>query len=366
MHICHVTSVHPRYDSRIFHKMCKSAVKRGLKTTLIVADGLGDELVEGVQIIDVGVTNSRLKRMFLTQNKIFFKALKIKADLYQIHDPELLPAGLLLKQFKKIIIFDSHEDTANTILISPYLNPFFAKITSNIYKSLEYLVCKRIDGVIGATPHIEKIFASFSKKIININNFPIIDLNSEKVDFKNKKNEICYTGSIGISRGIKEIFSSLELISSNTRLNLAGQYSNIKLEDELKRMSVYNKVNDFGFVNKNQVKEIYARSVSGIIISHPMPTYLVSLPIKMFEFMAAGIPFIISDFPYWRELLKGYNCCIFVNPLNSKEIANAIDYLINNKEIASEMGSIGNTLVIEKFNWKNEEEKLISFYENFK
>ena len=51
--VCHLTSVHPRNDVRVFHKECKSLAAAGYETTLIVADGIGDQLLDGVSIKDV-------------------------------------------------------------------------------------------------------------------------------------------------------------------------------------------------------------------------------------------------------------------------------------------------------------------------
>ena len=62
------------------------------------------------------------------------------------------------KKLNKKVIFDSHEDTVNTILVSPYLKSPVSNIISLVYEKFEHYTCKKIDGVIGATPHIENSF----------------------------------------------------------------------------------------------------------------------------------------------------------------------------------------------------------------
>jgi glycosyltransferase involved in cell wall biosynthesis len=363
MHICHLTSAHYRYDSRIFQKQCRSIAKSGNTVTLIVADGKGNELVNGVKIIDVGVLKGRINRMFRTTLLIYKEALRIDADIFQFHDPELLFVGLKLKNKNKRVVFDSHEDAVRTMLVAPYLKSPISNIISKAYEYVERFVCKRIDGVIGATPFIKSIFLNISKNVININNYPILDEPEVNLSWDIKQNEVCYIGSIAGIRGVREIVKSLDQVTNGTRLNLVGNFSSKAIESEVKKMPAYKKVNEFGYVNKEEVQNVLSRSIAGIVTSHPIPTYMESLPIKMFEYMAAGIPFIVSDFPYWRELLKGYNCCIFVNPLDSKEIANAIDFLVNNKSEAKRMGGRGRDLVYEKFDWKYESEKLMAFYQ---
>jgi glycosyltransferase involved in cell wall biosynthesis len=84
--------------------------------------------------------------------------------------------------------------------------------------------------------------------------------------------------------------------------------------------------------------------------------------VKMFEYMAAGIPVIASNFPLWRQIVEGNQCGLCVDPLNPKAIAGAIDYLIMNPEIAKRMGENGKKAVIEKYNWPVQAIKLTDFY----
>ena len=111
MKVAHLTSVHPRHDTRIFLKMCSSLSNHGHDVSLIVADGLGDESKNGVKIIDVGrASGNRVKRIFASSRKVLEQAIKLDADIYHAHDPELLPACVKLKAMGKTVIFDAHED----------------------------------------------------------------------------------------------------------------------------------------------------------------------------------------------------------------------------------------------------------------
>ena len=74
-HSVHLTSVHPRYDIRIFYKQCRSLASHGYSVTLIVADDKGDELKDGVNILDAGRLPGRLKRMLVTTQRIFSRAV---------------------------------------------------------------------------------------------------------------------------------------------------------------------------------------------------------------------------------------------------------------------------------------------------
>jgi len=54
-----------------------------------------------------------------------------------------------------------------------------------------------------------------------------------------------------------------------------------------------------------------------MVTLHPTPNHLESLPIKMFEYMAAGLPVIASDFPVWRDIVDRFQCGLLVDPLGA-------------------------------------------------
>lgn len=360
--IAHLTSAHPRFDTRIFLKQCTSLAKK-YDTYLIVADGKGDGFKNNVNILDIGLFSGRINRIVNAPKVIYLKALQVNADLYHIHDPELIHIGQKLLKDGKKVIFDAHEDLPKQILTKHYLNPIFKKFLSKLVAIYEKIQCANYTGIVTATPYIRDKFKKINKTTLDINNFPKIEEFNMKLKFfnENSMKSVCYVGAIDKLRGVEKNIDSLPSDGS-VKLLLAGKFSNDQLFENCKNKKNWANVNYYGFANRDLVKEIFSDSFAGLVTLQPMPSYLDSLPVKMFEYMAAGLPVIASDFPYWKEIIEKLNCGICVDPLDEVQINSAISKLSKNPELCNVLGLNGRKAVLEKFNWEVEENKLFDFY----
>jgi glycosyltransferase involved in cell wall biosynthesis len=361
--IIHLTSVHGRHEIRTFLKECVSLARYGYDVSIIIADGKGDEIKDGVKIYDAGPkTGGRLSRMTKTVSRVYEKAKTLNGDIYHFHDPELIPVGLKLKKQGKKVIYDSHEDYGEDILNKGWLPKILRNTVANIFDRYEKKAAKSFDGIVTATPHIRKKFEKINKNTIDINNYPILNV-ADTHNFKEtlKGNNVNYVGAIGRIRGIIEMVRALE--GTEARLVIAGKFSSMDDFKSVKSMKGWAQVDYRGQVDRPEIVQILAESAAGLVLFHPGPNHTDSQPNKLFEYMAAGLPVIASNFPLWKEIVEKNGCGICVNPLNSKEIADAINWVLKNPSQAAEMGRNGRKAVLEKYNWEAESKKLIKFYE---
>jgi len=364
--VCHITTVHPPFDVRIFHKECKTLAKAGYEVYLI-AQHDKEETVDGVHIIPIPNTRNRFQRILLLPIRALNIALNLKADVYHFHDPELLPMGILLKLLsRKKVIYDVHEDYSKQILSKPYIPRILRKSIAYVVKTLEYISSLFFDGIITATDDILRNF-SYHKKAICVKNFPIIENIQSIIKIDNdEKNffNLIYVGGIAEKRGIIQMVEALDLVASNkkVKLVLCGEFDPPDLEVKVRSLKGFEKVEYLGWVDHKKIPELFIKADVGIVCLHPILNFITGLPIKLFEYMLAGLPVIASNFPLWKEIVEGNNCGICVNPLDPKDIAEAIKYLIEHPDEARKMGENGRKAVLEKYNWEKEGEKLLDLY----
>jgi glycosyltransferase involved in cell wall biosynthesis len=364
--ICILTSVHPPFDTRIFHKEAKSLVKAGYDVTLIVQHDK-DDVVDGIRIVSLSSPKNRLERMTRTVWQVYRIALAENADIYHFHDPELLPVGILLRMQGKQVIYDVHEDYSEAILYKEWLPPQLRKILAMLSDCAEKTVASCFSGVITVTYRIGQKFGSDNRNVVVVQNFPILDevFDAEfMVPWNERKNVAVFVGGICLIRGIREMVEALELISHkvNIQLLLAGYFSSESLKKEIQCMPGWNRCEYIGYAQLRDVAKLLGLARIGLVLTHPVSNLLNGQPVKLYEYMSAGIPVVASNFPLWRKIIEESGCGICVNPLDPKEIADAVFWLLDNQKEAERMGLRGRSAVEEKYNWRREEEKLLHLY----
>lgn len=365
--VCHLTSVHPPFDTRIFYKEANTLRDAGYNVILIVPHE-SDELVNGIKILSVAKPRSRFERMFLTTWRVFRVAIREKANVYHFHDPELLPVGLVLKALGYKVIYDVHEEYAKSILLSYYLQKHIGRVFARLTSLIEKFSSRFFDYIITATENILTNF-SFHNSAIAVTNYPIF---SEFIE-KNKKNmddnsifKLIYVGTLVKEKGISEIVIAMEDINLDIKIKmiLCGEFSPKSYQHEVSKLNGFEKVEYLGCLQPGDAWMKMTQANIGVICFHPEENHINAMPNKLFEYMAAGIPVIASNFPLWRKIIVENNCGLLVDPLNSKAIAKAITYLIENPELREQMGDNGRRAVLEKYSWEKDSKKLLKIYQD--
>lgn len=357
--VCHITTVHGLKDDRIFYKECVSLVKAGYDVSLVVTHDK-EEIINGVKIVPLKKSKGRVHRIFIKSFSAFRKALKTKSKIYHFHDPELIFIGILLKVWGKKVIFDSHENVSKQIQSKNWIgNKVIRKIVSSLYRGIEIFGIWTFNSVISVTPEIVEFLSR--KKGNLIRNFPILELiNKVAYQEKNQITTLIYAGGLSKIRGIEELCKAVSLIENkNIKLQLLGNWESENYKNDCINHAP-ERIEYLGLFPMENVYKFMKQSHIGIATLYPEKNYLNSLPIKAFEYMACGLPIIMSDFPYWK---KNFNeCAIFVDPYDHKSIKEAIVELLDDTKKMKNMSANGFDIVYQQYSWESEQEKLIELY----
>lgn len=358
--VCHMTSVHPWDDVRIYHKECRSLAEAGFDVHL-VACGPESLAKDGVTLHAIPrAKGGRLARILKTAWQIYRAAKAVDADIYHLHDPELLPYGLLLVWQGKKVIYDAHEDVPRDILSKAWIAPWLRRLIAQTFEIFEDWAASRLSAIVAATPHIAQRFSALNPRAIDINNYPMQSELSDGLSAHGGERTVCYVGGISRIRGAVEMVAAMEKVDA--RLVLAGPFESASLEAELRGMPGWGKVDYRGSVSRDEVRRIFSESSIGLLFLHPEPNYLYAQPIKMFEYMSAGLPVAASNFPLWRQLLTDTGAGICADPLSPSAIAGVINELLDNPEQAKAMGQAGRQAVLTTYRWETEVRKLANLY----
>lgn len=362
---CVLTSAHPPFDARIFHKECKSLVAAGYEVVLIAPHH--ESLVkDGVRVIGTGHHKGRLARATLGVTSTLMAALRENADIYHFHDPELIPVGIFLRLLGHKVIYDIHENLPKTLSYKHYLPTWLRKSLVKIVAILEQLASRSFSALITTTAVVGARFAPWNSHIALVRNYPSLDEFAVSNSHAERGRSFVYVGAcITAARGAREMVEAIGLLPADAspQLQLAGMFDPPELQKQLQALPGWQRTEVLGYLDRMQVAELMFRAFAGVVTIHPEPNYLEALSVKLLEYMAAGLPVIANDFPVYSDIVNEARCGLLVDPLNVREIADAMAYLLENPGEARKMGERGRSAILHKFNWDKEQKSLLDLYD---
>lgn len=363
--IAHVTSAHFALDPRIYQKECISLMEAGFDVTVIGSHSTGG-VINNIKIVSVSIPKNRILRILSGPYRVGKECFKGGYQILHFHDPELLPLGIVMKMFRKRVIFDMHEHIPLQIKSKNWIAKPFRGIASTLFGWLEYIICNLFDGLVAATPLIAERYDT--SKCVVVQNFPqISEIGKTSIrPYGERPNRVLYLGNVSEMRGMKEMMSAFQILDDYDDIEFVfcGKFEPVSAEESFKKMqsNLSHKVQFIGWQDRNGVVQQLKQAKVGLILLHPEPNYLDSYPTKLFEYMGAGIPVIASDFPLWRKIITEARCGYVVNPFDPKEISASIKRLLDNPSEAIELGGNGIKAIETIYNWEAEREKLLGMY----
>lgn len=349
-HVIHVTTGHTFDDTRVFRKQCVSLAKAGYQVTLVVPNEKSLS-INGVVIKPIRPLGSRFYRIFLSPWAALYRSWMERGDVYHLHDPNLIPIGLIFKILGKKVIFDSHENYVADISAKEWIPIRMRSFISKLYEALESFAVSKFDAVVTVNEATFSRFTHSAKSNVLIKNYPIINEITPLGD--NSKNlDFVWVGMISPIRACHQLDAAFSKV--NAKLDIIGTPIDFSPRSE--------NINLLGSMDQSVAFSTASDYLAGIVTYLPEPNSIDALPNKLFEYMSLGLPVLASNFPHWVSLVEESGCGICVDPESVDEICEALNWFLKNPIEAKKMGDIGRKILLDRLSWQSEETKLLNMY----
>jgi glycosyltransferase involved in cell wall biosynthesis len=295
--------------------------------------------------------------------QVLCAAWREQADVYHLHDPELLPVGLILKLRGARVVYDIHEDWPAAVDARPWIPTALRGLARRAIAGLESAGVRLLDAAVVVIPEIGDRFPA--AKVALVQNFP---LTTEARDPAPPRGgdppTVVYVGDVTEIRGARTMVEAMGHLPADVpaHLVIAGTFSPPALESALHELRGGDRLETRAWLSRADVHELLTHASAGLVLFHPSPNHASSQPNKLFEYMSAGLPVIASDFPRWREIVGPSGAGILVDPLDPAGIAGAIARLLADPAAACMMGRNGRAAVADRFGWASQGEVLLALY----
>jgi len=358
--ICHISTVHSQFDTRIYYKECLTLKEAGY-TTFLVGRFDKSGKVNCIHLCALPKVNNRFIRMSALSLIALARSLKTRSSIYHFHDPELLPITVFLKLLGKKSIYDVHENVAGQIMAKNWIrSKIIRMVLARFISIIEKIFIVFTTKIVAVTPDIAKKYSPDKTVVVrNYAQLSFVD-QCDRVDRNTNKDVIIYAGALRKTRSIKEIIEAMQYINHDCVLWLLGKWQNDEYRSECEKTDGWELVKYLGFKELDRVYSHIKAADIGLAFAYPTKNSLTSLPNKIFEYMACSVPVITSDF-HLRKKTFG-ECALFADPENPVDIAEKISTYLDDRKLMDSFGKNGRILIEDKYSWEAESKKLLNLY----
>lgn len=368
-----LSSVHIALDNRVFYRQARTLQRAGYDVTLVAVHDQ-EEVKDGIRILPL----PRLPRAQrpLLWRRLYELACNLDADVYQIHDPELLlVTPWIRRQTGKPTIYDIHEAYADFVDVKDYIPAPARRPLARAVALAEPRLAAGESGLIFADDAIAASFAAIDRPKTTLFNFPdrsLVDAADRLPDdVAGRRPTVLYLGGMERNRGTALMMAAFEQVVAQmpeARLLLVGHFAPPDLEQEVRadaeRRGIAHAVTMTCRVPFEQIGHYLEQAQVGWVSWQACAKNEKNIPTKLFEYMAYRLPVVSSALSSTRPFVRHGVNGLLVQAGDPADHAAAIVRLLRHPEAAAEMGRAGRRLVLQQFNWQAMEPRLLALYKS--
>jgi glycosyltransferase involved in cell wall biosynthesis len=344
-----VTVVHHPDDARIRHREIGALLDAGWRVTYAAPfEAYGLVRPTGPSLLETADLPRAAGRRRLTALRGVRELLRVRGadhDVVLLHDPELLLTlpGLDLPP----VVWDVHEDTPAAVTLKPWLPRHLRRPVAAIVSAVEQFAAQRVHLILAETSYRER-FGPDHLVVPNAVQVP------ERIQPSNDR-QVVYLGHVTLARGAAELVDIGRQVriatEGGTRLLVIGD------ADEAARRLIVpaagaGDLDWAGFVPNDRALTMLGGALAGLSLLHDEPNYRSSMPTKVVEYMAHGVPVVTTPLPQARDLVQRAGAGVLVPFGDADAVVREILRLRADPACRAEMATAGRRLARSEFDWR--------------
>jgi len=363
------------HDTRV-EKEARTLVAAGHRVTIVAdaAPGLpAREMREGSEVIRVARRGPRVPglRFVLHELRLARRLRALRPTVLHAHDSNaLVPVALAARRLRVPFVYDAHD----LWLGRPRRerSRFYFALNQLYYGLVERLLVPRAAATITVSPPIvEHLRDRYRlRDVALVPNYPELAGDLERRELRALPGGeaidpdapvVLYLGGLMAGRGLEQLVDAMGRLSSVQLVFLGSGVLAEPMRDRAKHNGA--RLHVLAPVAPGEVEAYTASADVGVSpIVDSCLNYRYSLPNKLFQYMAAGIPVVASDFPQVREIVEVARCGLVADTTRPEAIAEAIGGILADREEAAAMGARGRAAVRDRYGWSRAAEVLEALY----
>jgi len=359
--VAHLSSVHRWTDNRVHMREAATAAKHH-RTLLVAVDSPTTVPETGVHVVLLP-RRRRAARVALSTSQAALLALRSGAGVVHLHDPELLVVVPVLKLAGRRVVFDAHEVISEATADKDYVPEALRRPFVLLSRLLVWFAGRACDHVVVATAITARDYPAHKTTVVH--NFPRLRAQEEALrPLADRSPRAAFIGVVSEARGSRVMADAAtsSAFPPGWQLDVAGgPYPDDALsvfDDAVAagRATVH------GLLSPEDARDLLLDARVGVVVLQPGTAYEKVFSTKLFEYLAAGLPVVCSDFPVWREVVEPYGCVRFVDPTDPDAVARALAWYAEHPDELARQGAAARRAAVEVFDWAKEEPALLGVW----
>jgi|GEM_PF-6611983 len=358
--VLHLSTAHSVDDNRIRLKEAQTIRSEGYSVTVAALAPAAASIEDDITEVLLPQYQSRLKRVVFGGIKAFRTAMSERPTLVHLHDPELLLLAPLFRLLGIRTVYDVHEDYPKLLLGRQWLGNRRARALSALVARVEPALARLCDGVVVVDARFLARFGN-TRAAVCPNYVVSAELRGAASPHEHD-NHFVYVGAISETRGAVAATRAINLLNGPARLTLAGRVESEELRHAIRRADTRDRVSLPGPITRDQIRELFSDATAGIALLTPTAAYQNAIGTKTYEYMAAGLPMILSSTRAHRGLAETYSCCLVAPHDDPAAIAAHMQALTTMPEYRRELAESARQAHQELPCWEDCADELVNLY----